>query len=276
MVGFGGGPLFAEVLSFDPYLESPKSLGAAGAYRSIADDPSTFYTNPAGLARHQENRFVFLSGDVVPTGLGGGKKDYVVQAGLLDGKTEKPLAWGFSFAGVHTDTNRKDFYTFDSAFNFENFFLIGLSNSIINFGTRTRTEDQWAYSLGVGIMAFLHEFVSVGVQAQNLLNSAKDANHLDRRFSLGVSLNLLNLRWAVDMERNQDEGEQVLQTGIEYRFLPGLFLRSGYFRNLTTKEHGYTMGTSSELANRFFVDLGYLNQLKSSFSLLSFGFRVRL
>lgn len=267
---------FAEITSFDIHSQSTRSLGVAGAYRSISDDQSAFFVNPAGISRNKENRYFFVSSDFVGSGMSGGKADFALKGGVIDGKTEDPLHWGFLFNGVHTDLERKDFYVLSSSINFEGFLMIGTSSKLINFGNARNTQDQWAYALDLGIMVFLHDMISVGFHLPNLLSNAKTQNNLDRRYGVGLSLNMRELRVGVDLERNQTEAKMMLQSGIEYRLVPNFFVRGGYFRNLDNKEHGYSLGTSSELSKRLFIDASFLDELNSNFNLFSFSFRVRI
>lgn len=270
------GSCYAQIAAFDIHNQSPESLGMAGTARAIAADQSAFFENPAGLSRHSKHR-VFVSDYSLLTGLGSSGADWALKAGVIDGITEDPLHWGFLYSGVHTDLQRKDRYVFSSSFNYEDFLMLGVSSKVIRFGNASVTSRDWVYGIDLGALVFLTDHLAVASFIENIGRfDYNGVNSMPRVYGGGASLNFVNWRLGVDVERNHTDELLTVQTGIEYRVSPALTMRAGYFRELTEKEHGYSLGTSSELFRKLSIDFSFLDQLESNLRIFSLGFRAEI
>ncbi|PIR23604.1 MAG: hypothetical protein COV44_01860 [Deltaproteobacteria bacterium CG11_big_fil_rev_8_21_14_0_20_45_16] len=262
----------AQPLYLDLTEQSPRSLGAAGSYITFADDQSAFTANPAGISRHSEYRKIFLGQHFVD-----GWKDWALQAAVIDGKTEDPLHWGFSFNTVHTNLERKDRYSLGLSFNWRNLFLIGFTNDLFNFGNKTLTNDEWSYGMNFGTLIFLGDYVSIGAAIIHGVKMRDDANPLPRSYNAGLSLNLLKLRMGAEVDRDQDRKKFIYRGSFEYQPMESTTLRAGYHQDQSGHEKIYSFGISLQpVGDRFGLDLGYLDQLESNFETFSVGMSLRL
>lgn len=262
----------AQPIYLDVNDQSPRSLGAAGSYISFSDDQSAFSQNPAGLSRHSENRKIFLSNHFVD-----GWKNWALQGAVIDGKTEDPLHWGFSFNSVHTDLERKDRYSLGLSFNWKNLFLVGLTNDLFNFGNASLTTDEWSYGMNFGALAFIGDYIAIGGAVIHAVKMRNDANPLPRSYNGGLSLNVLKFRLDAEIHRDQDRKKFIYRSGLEYQPMDSTTFRAGYHQDQSGDEKIYSFGvTLNPVGNRFSLDLGYLDQLKSSFKALSVGMSLRL
>src|SRR5690606_38769376 len=127
----------------------PQSLGAGGAYTSIADDQSAFFLNPAGISRHAQERKLYFS-----TNFHDRIKDWQLSGGFIDGITEDPLHFGFLFNTVRTGDYKKDEYILAPSLNLRNIVLIGVTNRIVKFNSSPGTPDTWEFAADAGVLIF--------------------------------------------------------------------------------------------------------------------------
>lgn len=262
----------------DELDHSTRSLGAGGAYTSIADDASAFALNPAGIARHPGPRRVFLRNHQLLTKRADGSKNakqWNLAAGHTGGATEEPLHFGFQFQTMNSDARDLERYTLGLAYSFRNFVLLGTTNNFTNFNSAATTRDRWTYDLNVGLLIFPVDFLAVGVAAKNVVRSRKDSQHLPFTYSGGAPLNLLNIRISAELERNHSADQLFFRAGGEYRLLGILHFRGGFYVEKEQDILGYTLGSSVEPIDGFEIVTSFEDQLKSSSLTLSFGAGVR-
>lgn len=260
--------LWAIVLPdhLDLSSQSIRSLGAGGAYTSIAEDFYAFGKNPAGLSRNAEQRKLgvqnFFANRV---------KDWSLQAGLIDGITEDPLHWGFYFHTTHTRDLRWDQYALGTSYNYENLVLVGISHRLSKFGRSRLARDMWAYGGQAGVLAFLTDWLSIGASGENIARSKSLGSVSPVKGSFGMSFNSRPCRIGLDVERNFSEKLNKFRFGIEAKATTFLIVRAGGFVDSKKRDMAVTTGFSLSPFEQFQLDFAVLDQWSSSFYVVSSG-----
>ncbi len=264
----------AGAQSFDVHPETPKSLGRGGATVANADDSSLYFSNPAGLGRFAERRAFDLSGLFLRS-----PRDFTVKASLTDGKTEDPLAWGFSFNGVRTRAREYQDYRVASGIDlYDHSLFVGATTRFTNFNTATLTPDEFVFSGNLGLLGFIGDYVSLGVSADNLLRSQKKTAVAPILVRAGGSLNLKWTRLSGEAERNFSSKVWEFKGGLEWKPTYNLTLRTGgraQKARSTNIDAAYSLGFSMASANeQVGFDAAFFDELKSDFVAWSVGISV--
>lgn len=247
-------------LILNVHEQSVRSLGAAGAYASIADDESSFYLNPAGLARLVKQRKLSIQSRILTRA-----KDFGLLASVIDGKTEAPLSWGFAFNWARTEEDWHQDFILDTAYNYKNFIMVGLQSKFSNFNTALFTKDFWLYSVDGGVLAFLGDYISIGVTAKNLVRTRGD--HAPYRLLGGITFNARLLRLSAESERDFSNKRNILRTGLEIRPFQAMILRGGFFWSPKDgqNERGYSVGTTTTILKTMSLEGAFTDRLSSNF-----------
>jgi len=252
--------------------QSARSMGAAGAYRSIVDDETAFSLNPAGIARNGEARSLHYSHLFFD-----GVSDWALSASLIDSKTEYPLHWGFQFHTVQTDAIKRYRYSLATGFSYADLLYIGLSNHLINFDRGTVSPEKLAFALDVGVLVFIGDYLAVGGTLYNAFRSFKNQNVNPVRIAGGTSFNHRYFRLAFDIERNLSaNGKNTLlfQGGGEVILEGRGIWRAGYFSDRKAENSGYTLGLSVFLIDKSTLDISFVDQRKTNIYNFSAGLTI--
>jgi len=236
--------------------QSARSLGVAGAYTAIADDRSSFYLNPAGLSRFAEKRSLSFQG-----GSRERWKNWSLGASFVDGITEDPLQWGFSFDTTSFPALRQDRYSLATSFRLWDFFRLGVVHHLVYLG---RSFDDWFYQLDAGAIILLGDHFLVGSRMGSAMKASDKFDFSERELRSGVSFNSLNFRLGSDFVYGFKTKGKSFQTGIEYLTHDFLTARAGYQYSQFTKKHAYSFGSSVKVEEQFSVDTGFIDFIKSS------------
>jgi long-chain fatty acid transport protein len=189
--------LFSNGLSLNSV--GPKSLAMGGAFLGLADDATSLYWNPAGLANQESSANLFLS-DVIPIGsYKTTSTDFGYPAGMfdVDAKTKtnhyispnifinhriNNLALGFGVyvpAGLGTEYDGKD--------------LLPLSNG---------KEEKWMTKIGV-------------------INFSPAAAYNFNKFSLGIAMNIMYGSFEINRPSNvtiDADGDGTPETPTSFQY----------------------------------------------------------
>ncbi len=267
------------VISFSaPIDPTPRSLGVSGAYRAIADDASAFETNPAGISRHSEYRRLYASSRFYSLDKtdAGDSLNWGLNTSIIDGITEDPLHWGFSFDTTRSNPLKLQKYSLATSLNIKNIVLVGLGHRFFQFNRTIAFTPEWIFGMDLGVLAFPLDFLSVGAVVKNFVRSKNDSNKAPVEFGGGAALNLKRLRLAFDIEKNYSRAATFFMSGLEFSFTPISILRGGYYQDRTHSEYGYSVGMSVSPDPKFGMDLGFVDQLKSDYMVFSAGIALQL
>lgn len=250
----------------DPGSLSTRGLGVAGAHTAIADDSSAFSVNPAGLSRNAEYRRVFANSRFYKD-----FKHWGLNAGIIDGITEDPIHWGFRFDSTRTQELKRNQYVFASSYGFRNIILFGTNTRFHQFNRTSTITPRWIFGMDAGVLGFVADYLSIGFAAKNIVRSEPSSELAPFSFSLGAALNLQRYRIDIDVERNHSGQAFYFRGGGEFAVVPTVTLRAGYFQDRQRREYGYSVGATIKPDNRFALDVGFLDQLKSSYKVFLLG-----
>lgn len=258
--------LLSGLQAMDVHRQSPRSLGAGSAYVAVADDESAFFQNSAGISRNLEQRRLSARASAMSR-----VRDFDFSASVIDAKTENPLSWGFDFNWARTRDEWFQDFALATAFNYRNFIMVGSQSKFTNFNTAAVTKDYWLFSVDFGALAFLGDFISLGVNAKNLIRTKLEGAPI--LFIGGLAFNHRVFRVSLDAERNFTADINSLRTGLEVQPVNSVVLRGGflYSRRSGKDEKSYTLGLSLNLLKKLSLDAGFLDRLESEFKSTSAG-----
>lgn len=266
---------FAEYATpvFNPHEQSVKSFGAAGAYVSFADDSSAFTLNSAGISRNLEERSLGASYRIFKK-----RRDFGFRAFVIDGKTENPLGWGFLFDWARTREDWHQDYRLGLSFNYKNILMIGSSSVFSRYSpTSVTTRDYWQYANDFGALAFIGNYIAVGVSAKNIIRTKGETSPY--RLLAGVSGNFRQARLSLEGERNLTDEIWIARAGAELKPFQTVTVRGGgYFGRYkdASTERGYTLGLSLHPLNKFMMDFAYHDRIKSDERSFMVGLSFRI
>lgn len=261
----------SALTSLDPGFLTSRSLGNAGAYTAIADDPTAFVLNPAGLSRNAGYRRIYFNGRFYRD-----FKHWGLNASLIDGMTEDPIHWGFRFDTTRTLELKREQYIFASSYSFRNIVMVGTNTRITQFNRSTNFDPAWIFTMDAGVLGFVNDYLSLGVAVKNFVRSETSSTMAPVSFSGGLAVNLERFRFDFDAERNQSIKQIVFRGGAEVSVTPYAILRGGYFQDRQRIESGYSLGATFRPDPRFNLDVGFLDQLRSSYRIFSLGMTFTL
>lgn len=236
------------------------SLGVANAVTSIASHTSAFYFNPAGISRHSEYRLVSASPRFIESA-----DNFGVQAAVIDGKTEDPLHWGFSYNFARSESvARFHDFVLGTSYNFNNRVLIGVGQRLTNFDRRALTPEKWTYGINAGALVFVTDHIAFGASFDNFVRSNESAITNPVIFRSGVSANFERFRIGLDAERDQSNTKTTGRMGGEWQATQLMQSRAGFFSDTAQKDIGYTLGLGFKPSEIFQLNLAFMDQLKSS------------
>ncbi len=252
----------------DYLRQSARSLGAAGAYSSIADDSSAFYLNPAGLSRNSEARLFATTG----TFLENTRDNFGITAALMDGKTEDPLHWGFLFNMARTESRRFYDYVLASSYSYDGFLMVGIQNRLSSFEL---PSDKTAFSISAGALALLGENLTLSIWGANLYRTDTENPDLPLSFGGGGSFNLETIRLAFNFERLPEPNKVYAQMAGELLIGENMMLRGGYLSDIHAADRAWSAGLSLLPTEGSSLDVGYLHYLNADFFVLNSGLTIR-
>jgi hypothetical protein len=263
-------PCFA-LSALDIPSQSNRSLGAAGAYTAIVDGASAFNLNPAGLSRNAQYRRLYIDSRFYKD-----FRHWGLKTALIDGVTEDPVHWGFLFDTTHTRELKKEQYVVSASSGFKDIIFFGTSTRFTHFRESPAATSQWMFSIDTGLLAFVSDHISLGASLKNLLRPENSANLIPFSYAGGLGLNFKYFRLDLDAERNHSGHQLTFRAGGEWMVSPYVVLRAGYFQDRTRTEYGYSIGGSYQMDPRFGLDIGFLDQLHSSYKIFSAGLSFTL
>jgi len=264
--------------AFHPERSSPRSLGVGEATVSSADDTSAFVVNPAGLSRHASIRRLSGHGFIQRK-----PSHYNVSGAFIDGVTEDPLHWGFRFQHQSSALSKFQDYGLGLSSQWGEHILFGTSQHLQHFKTTARHQKTWAYTWHAGLLLLINDYWAFGASIENPYRFTKKRAIDPMIVRSGMSLNLESWRFLTQYDFDASHETQGLKAGLEWRTIASLTLRGGFFHDFNRSfrrddslARGYSLGASLEPDRHFSLDLAFLDQLKSSERILSFGLSVRI
>lgn len=265
--------------------------GIAAAGRNIED---VFVLNPALLATKRDLSFFssYISGD---DSIGGDQRQ--IHLGMLDSSAGSwappdprqinelntfPIASALTYTNVKNDHYRDQFFSLGVAQAMSANLAIGLLGTYSQatpFVAGGRKETF--FDIGVGFAYKIGSRLSLGISAQNLLDSRKDFEvpFLRRAMGAGVQFKLaefVHLRGDVwNSKDDQDDNQWIYRVGLENQFTDHFHFNLGFGKDMVLDTNTVGLGFSI-VGPRLSLHYGFQRETSKDNALHSVDFHLPL
>ena len=250
-MGVSGAEFFEKVGTYDGvFLKIPvgaRATGMGGSFVAVADDASSVFWNPAGIARMQGSTFAVNHLNwIADTNLTQGS--YVFGLGFMPGmfalharalymdKMARTTVYHPNGDDTFFDAGYSAF-SLTYARSLTDKFSVGVTGSYVHAGLDDQSASTVAFDLGT-LYDTGYRSLKVGMAIQNMgisalsyIDAANEAK-IPIQFRVGASINLMEaldhtLMTSAEFSHPPDNNEH-LNWGLEYGFKEFLYFRTGY------------------------------------------------
>jgi len=164
-----------------------------------------------------------------------------------------------------------------TSYNLNHYLLFGLQTKLTNFNHARLTQDFFLLSMNAGVLAFLGDYIGVGLKMENFLRSKSRGSVAPYILGTGASFNHRLFRLAGDFERDFSNKAIRLKAGLDWAVVEWLNLKGGYeqLKGSGETQNSVAGGFSWKWARNTDFDLAFLDRLDSSFYVWSVGLALK-